>query len=145
MFGIGWTEFIIIFLVLLIFVGPRHFPELLQRFGQLVGELRAASRELRNQIDVDLKDVESPRAAAARAGRELLDSWDSPYGEDDSPSEGYAPPRLDQAEPAGTPKEEPEVEPGAETLADDSSESRSIDESGSREDAGSREDDGDNQ
>ncbi len=81
MFGIGWTEFILVALVLLIFVGPKHLPGMLRKFGQVVGELRSASRELRNQIDQEVRDIGSPSQIARDVGRDLIDDLPSPYAE----------------------------------------------------------------
>ncbi len=81
MFGIGWTEFILVALVLLIFVGPKHLPGMLQKFGKIVAELRSASRELRNQIDAEVRDIGTPSDIAKEVGRDLLDDLPSPYAE----------------------------------------------------------------
>ncbi len=37
MFGIGWSEFVLIALVLLIFVGPKHLPSVLKKAGMVIG------------------------------------------------------------------------------------------------------------
>jgi len=80
-FGIGWAEFILVALVLLIFVGPKHLPSMLQKFGQIVSELRSASRELRSQIEVEVKDIESPGKIARDIGRDMMRDMPSPYNE----------------------------------------------------------------
>ncbi|MCP4605757.1 MAG: twin-arginine translocase TatA/TatE family subunit [Proteobacteria bacterium] len=79
MFGIGWTEFIFIGLILLVFVGPKHLPGMLRKFGQIVGELRSASRELRDQIEVEIKDIESPSNIARKVAQDLIEDLPSPY------------------------------------------------------------------
>ena len=81
MFGIGGSEFILIALVLLIFVGPKHLPEMLRKFGKLMGELRAASRDLRSQVEVELDDIPSPSEIARDLNRELTDAIPSPQRE----------------------------------------------------------------
>ncbi|MCP4676665.1 MAG: twin-arginine translocase subunit TatB [Deltaproteobacteria bacterium] len=81
MLGIGWTEFILVALVLLIFVGPKHLPGMLRKFGQVVGELRSASRELRDQIDQEVQDIGSPSKIVRDVGRDLIDDLPSPYAE----------------------------------------------------------------
>jgi sec-independent protein translocase protein TatB len=80
-FGIGSTEFILVALVLLIFVGPKHFPSMLRKFGRLVGELRSASRELRNQIEVEAGDIESPSKMVKDLTRDIAEDMPSPYDE----------------------------------------------------------------
>ncbi len=81
MFGIGWAELSLVALVLLVFVGPKHLPGMLQKFGQIVNELRSASRELRNQIDVEVGDIESPSKIARDIGRDMMKDIPSPYNE----------------------------------------------------------------
>ena len=81
MFGIGWTEFIVVALVLLIFVGPKHLPGMLKKFVEIVGELRSASREFRNQIEEEMGDLESPSKMVRDVGRDLINDMPSPYEE----------------------------------------------------------------
>ena len=81
MFGIGWTEFVIIALVLLVFVGPRNLPPLLRKLGTVMSEFKSASRELRNQIDLESEGLESPRTVIRDFGRELLRDVPDPYEE----------------------------------------------------------------
>ncbi len=58
MFGIGWSEFILIALVLLVFVGPKHLPSVLKKFGLVVGEIKRAGRELQTQVTEEIRDIE---------------------------------------------------------------------------------------
>ncbi|MDJ0765016.1 MAG: Sec-independent protein translocase protein TatB [Myxococcota bacterium] len=88
MFGIGWTEFILVALVLLIFVGPKHFPAMLRKFGKVVADLRSASRELRSQIELEVEDLESPSDIIKGIGRDIEQNMPSPY--DDIRSEADA-------------------------------------------------------
>jgi len=53
MFGIGIGEFAIIFLVLLLAVGPKSMPKLMRTVGKGMREFRKASRELRAQVGID--------------------------------------------------------------------------------------------
>ena len=81
MFGIGWTEFVVVALVLLIFVGPKHLPGMLKKFVEIIGELKSASREFRNQIEEEMGDVESPSKLMRDMGRDLVADLPSPYEE----------------------------------------------------------------
>ncbi len=81
MFGIGWTEFIFIALILLLFVGPKHLPKMMRTFGRVVGELKMASRDLRRQIEVEAHDLKSPAQEIRDMGNELMESMPSPYDE----------------------------------------------------------------
>jgi len=53
MFGIGFGEFAVIFLVLLLAVGPKSMPKLMRTVGKGMREFRKASRELRAQVGID--------------------------------------------------------------------------------------------
>ncbi|NOY93468.1 MAG: hypothetical protein GXP55_19975 [Deltaproteobacteria bacterium] len=53
MFGIGIGEFAIIFLVLLLAVGPKSMPKLMRTVGKGMREFRKATRELRAQVGID--------------------------------------------------------------------------------------------
>lgn len=86
MFGIGWTELVVIAFVLLIFVGPRQLPGMFRKAGQLIGELKAASRELRNQVTTEVRDLEdgfrdsvSPRDIVSDLKSDLEFEVGSPY------------------------------------------------------------------
>ena len=81
MFGIGWTEAIFIAIIALLFVGPQHLPGLLRKLGRVVAELKNASRELRNQLDLETADLESPARVARDLKRDALDLVQSPYEE----------------------------------------------------------------
>ncbi len=88
MFGIGWTEFIVIALVLLIFVGPQHLPGVLRKMGLIINELKNASRELRNQINEEVRDLEqsvgpikTPKDFMRGLEQEVTDDIGSPYDE----------------------------------------------------------------
>ncbi len=83
MFGIGWTEFIVIALVLLIFVGPKNLPPLLRKVGGIMAEFKSASRELRNQLDVEVKALELDQAKEAIEdfGKDALGEAARPYEE----------------------------------------------------------------
>jgi sec-independent protein translocase protein TatB len=80
-FGIGWTEFVLVALVLLVFVGPRHLPGMLKKFVEIIGELKSASREFRTQIEEEIGDIESPAKMVRNVGRDLIKDMPSPYEE----------------------------------------------------------------
>jgi sec-independent protein translocase protein TatB len=80
-FGIGWTEFILVALVLLLFVGPKHLPGMLRKFAEVVGELKSASRELREQIEEEIGDFKEPAKMVKKMGRDLMKDMPSPYEE----------------------------------------------------------------
>jgi sec-independent protein translocase protein TatB len=53
MFGIGFTEMLIIAVVLLIAVGPRQLPQLMKTVGKGIREVRRAADDLRRSTGID--------------------------------------------------------------------------------------------
>jgi sec-independent protein translocase protein TatB len=128
-FGIGWTEFILIAVVLLIIVGPKHLPAVFRKLGRITAEFRSASRELRNQIEIEADDLESPGKVVRDLERDMVDAVTSPYAELaeeqrklrkdaeeatrlDEPASSAAKPGSDAAEPAPKPGERATEEEG---------------------------------
>ena len=66
MFGsIGMQELIIIFVVALIFFGPRRLPELGKSLGKSIAEFKRASNELRNTLEDEIRVDEQRQTKAA--------------------------------------------------------------------------------
>lgn len=81
MFGIGWSELLVIALAVLIFLGPKDLPRLLNRLGRLMREFQAAGRELRNQLDAEVGDVPTPKKIARELADEAGALTSGPYAE----------------------------------------------------------------
>jgi Tat protein translocase TatB subunit len=67
MFGIGTPELIVILVVALIFLGPKRLPEVGRALGKALGELRRASQDLRDSIEVESRratELDRPQRAA---------------------------------------------------------------------------------
>jgi TatA/E family protein of Tat protein translocase len=54
MFGLGFGELILIFLIILIFVGPKRLPGLAKGLGQGLREFQKATRGLQDQLKEDV-------------------------------------------------------------------------------------------
>jgi len=53
MFGIGFSEMMIIGVVLLLAVGPRQLPALMKTVGKTIREVRRAAEDLRKSTGID--------------------------------------------------------------------------------------------
>ena len=59
MFGLGFTEILVILVVALLVFGPDRLPELARNLGKGLAEFRRASSDLRRSV---LEATEEPRA-----------------------------------------------------------------------------------
>jgi len=65
MFGIGWTEFLVITIVAIIVVGPEDLPRLLCSVGHYAVKVRRMANESKQQVDEAMREaelVEVPKA-----------------------------------------------------------------------------------
>jgi sec-independent protein translocase protein TatB len=53
MFGLGPAELIVILVIALLVLGPSRIPEAASSLGKAIRSFRRATRELRDQIDID--------------------------------------------------------------------------------------------
>lgn len=58
MFGLGLTEIIVIVIVALVVLGPKHLPEAARTAGRTVGMLRRTLDELKHEMTLPPLDVE---------------------------------------------------------------------------------------
>ena len=76
MFSFGWGEILIIFVVVIIVVGPKDIPKFLRQIGNLSKSIKKISREFKsslNQIaeETDLKDVKNSITEVTNLNKEL--------------------------------------------------------------------------
>ena len=57
--GMGGSELIIIFLIILIFFGADKIPELARGLGQGMSEFRKASNNLKSEIEKGKRDIQN--------------------------------------------------------------------------------------
>lgn len=67
MFGIGTPELLVILVVALIFLGPKRLPEVGKALGKALGELRRASQDLKDSIELEARRTERPEASSSVA------------------------------------------------------------------------------
>ena len=59
MLNIGPLELIVIFVVALLVIGPKRLPDLTRALGRAVGEFKRATDELRDNLDINLRSIDS--------------------------------------------------------------------------------------
>jgi sec-independent protein translocase protein TatB len=65
MFGIDFSEILVIFFVALAVLGPQKLPKLAQTVGRWVGRARSMARQFREQLEQEAEQLE--RAADLKA------------------------------------------------------------------------------
>ena len=58
MFDIGWTEMLVIAVVMIVVVGPKDLPKMLRTFGRTTAKLRAMAGDFQKQFNEALKEAE---------------------------------------------------------------------------------------
>jgi len=73
MANLGLTEMLVIFILVVVFVGPDDLPKMMKFLGRMYGKVRRASNELRRAFTLEVDKVEAEgRAAEIRKRREAL-------------------------------------------------------------------------
>jgi len=67
--GIGFGELAVIFLLLLIFVGPQRLPQVARTLGRAMMEVRRATDELKGALYIEEGRLERERRASRRTYR----------------------------------------------------------------------------
>ncbi|RCS24236.1 twin-arginine translocase subunit TatB [Phyllobacterium salinisoli] len=58
MLDIGWSEILVIAVVLIVVVGPKDLPKMLRAFGKASSRMRKTANEFRRQFDEALREAE---------------------------------------------------------------------------------------
>ncbi len=62
MFGIGTSEILIILVIALLVLGPNEIPKIAKTLGRGMRELERAKNELKDSIQFEIDEQESPEA-----------------------------------------------------------------------------------
>ncbi len=116
MLDIGWTEILVISVVVLFVVGPRDIPKVLRTAGQWAGKVRALAREFRDSVDDAVREAELDEVRktveSARSGfRNEIRSTIDPGGELTRSLQDVPAPSDRGDSGAGAPKEAPAAAP----------------------------------
>ena len=58
MFDIGWSELMVVAVILVVVVGPKDLPRMLRTFGRTSKQLRSMAGDFRRQFDDALREAE---------------------------------------------------------------------------------------
>ncbi len=84
MFGLGFGELVVIFLIALIFIGPKKLPELAKGLGKGIREFQNAAKGFGDQLQNSTEDSsgsEAPPKQVADASGAKLESSVAPTEE----------------------------------------------------------------
>ncbi|MGD9536268.1 MAG: Sec-independent protein translocase protein TatB [Alphaproteobacteria bacterium] len=97
MFDIGWSELLVILVVMLIVVGPKDLPRIVRTFGQWTGKARSYARDFQRTIEEAAEETEMSaiRKEIELANKEIAEAQKSVVNVDTSI-------KLDDGAGAGT-------------------------------------------
>lgn len=72
-FGMGPTELIIIFMMIIVLFGAKRLPELARSMGRSIKEFKHATQGLKDEFDMDKID-DRPKASASSERQDNNDS-----------------------------------------------------------------------
>ncbi len=58
MLDIGWSELLVVAVVMIVVVGPKDLPKMLRAFGKATARMRATANEFKQQFNEALKEAE---------------------------------------------------------------------------------------
>jgi len=62
MFGIGWSELVVVFCIAIIFIRPKDLPKVFRKVGKLYGQVKKIYAEITATKDQFVKDIEAAAA-----------------------------------------------------------------------------------
>ena len=58
MLEVGWSELLVIAIILIVVVGPKDLPAMMRTFGKMMGRVRSMANEFRSQFDEAMREAE---------------------------------------------------------------------------------------
>ncbi|MCV9997141.1 Sec-independent protein translocase protein TatB [Pararhizobium sp. YC-54] len=134
MLDVGWTELVVIAIVLIIVVGPKDLPPMLRTFGKMMTKMRGMANDFRHQFDealkeADLDDVRKTLSDAQKLnpahsireamnplrqmGNDIKADLQKATAVDTKPREPVMPAPAEMAAEAVIPQEQPKTDPVA--------------------------------
>jgi sec-independent protein translocase protein TatA len=105
MFGLGFPELLLIFVIALVVFGPKKLPELGKSIGRAMAEFKKATDEFQETVREEMKEVEKTSGVEEIKKLGKLDLTD--YAKTDEPK----PAPLQSAEPQQTEQKAEEKKP----------------------------------
>ena len=90
MFGLGFSELLLIFVIALVVFGPKKLPEIGRSIGRALAEFKRASEEFQESMKAEMKDVEQTAQLdeIKKIGKELtLDETKQASASETAPTE----------------------------------------------------------
>ncbi len=94
MFGVGWTEIVVVFILALLIFGPRRLPEIGRSLGKALGMFKEATRDVRrsmaemqSELDAEIREARRAKEDLSRALLEDHTEPESPQQEEDDYSQ----------------------------------------------------------
>ena len=81
MFGLGFTEILIILVVALIVLGPKQLPKVARTLGRSLGEFKRTADDFRREMSVAVDLDEQPKRSLTTSSVSKLKSESSPKEE----------------------------------------------------------------
>jgi len=78
MLDVGWSELLVIAVVLIVVVGPKDLPPMLRAFGKMTTRLRSMAGEFRAQFDDALREADLDDVRKTIHDAQRLDPVNSP-------------------------------------------------------------------
>lgn len=87
MFGIGWTELMVIMVIALVVIGPSKLPDLAKALGKGLAEFKKASQEIKDSFNLD-EEISTIKSETIDTINDFKDSLEN---EDDDNDENLEP------------------------------------------------------
>ena len=116
MFDIGWTELLVVAVVMILVVGRKDLPRMLRTFGQTIGKVRRMAGEFQSTFNEALREAEQQADIADMKKQVEKAANFDPLGDIKKSIEtDRKPPKPAEAKPADTAAAKPADEAGGKS------------------------------